>query len=186
MNEKKKPISELTDKQRLFCDEYMKDFNASEAARRAGYSQKNAHVSAAQLLRSTNVQAYLSEKRKVLAEKNDITLEMILEGYRKLAFFDSRKFYENGKVKSVDKLDDETAFALSGFEASTISTEFGAKISTNKIKMSDRNRALDSLCRVLGYNAPDKVPVNADGSPAKQSPLLSDDQFDKLLNLINK
>ena len=180
-------MSELTEKQRLFCDEYMKDFNGTQAALRSGYSQKNAKVSAVQLLSSTNVQAYLAKKKAELAAKTQITQEQIVEGYRRLAFFDSRKFYKDGKLLNVDSLDEETAYALSAFETSTIDTDYGARISTGKIKMSDRVRALDSLCRVLGYNSPDKTAfVNPDGTPGKPIQLLTDEQFKLLIETINK
>lgn len=177
----------LNDKQKRFCEEYMKDFNGLQAAIRAGYSAKTSKSIAARLLTYVNVQAYLDEFRAKETEKAQITQAMIIEGYRKLAFFDSRKFYKDGKLLKVDDLDDETAYALSGFEAVEMTTDTGAKVSTSKVKMSDRNRALDSLCRVLGFNAPDKTAlVNPDGSAVKQSPILSDTQFDKLINLLNK
>ena len=34
---------ELTDNQKAFCDEYLVDFNATQAAIRAGYSEKTAN-----------------------------------------------------------------------------------------------------------------------------------------------
>lgn len=180
-------MEELNDKQRKFCDEYLKSFNATKAAEAAGYAKATANVAASRLLTHANVQAYLSEKRDKLKEKSQITLEQVVEGYRKLAFFDSRKFYQDGKVINVDELDDETMFAMSGFEASEVITDFGARIKTNKIKLSDRIRALDSLCRVLGYNAPDKWSnVNPDGSAAKPVQLMTDNQFSQLLKAINE
>lgn len=36
------PVIELTDRQKLFCDEYTKDLNATQAAIRAGYSEDSA------------------------------------------------------------------------------------------------------------------------------------------------
>lgn len=176
----------LNPKQQIFCDEYLKDFNGTRAAAAAGYSKKNAKISATQLLSSTNVQAYLAEKKAILSAKHAVTLDMIVEGYRKLAFFDSRKFFKKGKLQSVDDLDDDTAFALSGFEAVQADTDFGIKLTTSKIKMSDRNRALDSLCRVFGFNAPDKVAnVNSAGDDVKPTALLTDEQFKALLKTIN-
>jgi phage terminase small subunit len=180
-------VENIGDKQKKFAEEYTKDFNGTQAAIRAGYSAKTAKTTAARLLTYENIQEYLGEFRKKSTEKAQITQDMIVEGYRRLAFFDSRKFYKDGKPIKVDELDDETAYALSGFEVSEMTSDFGSKISTSKVKMSDRNRALDSLCRVLGFNAPDKTAlVNPDGSAAKQSPILSDTQFDKLINLLNK
>ena len=61
-------MAEMTAKQKLFCDEYLIDLNATQAAIRAGYSEKNARVIAAQNLSKLNIQEYISER---MAEKED-------------------------------------------------------------------------------------------------------------------
>lgn len=47
----------LTPKQAAFVDEYLVDLNATQAAIRAGYSEKNAHKIASELLGKTGVAA---------------------------------------------------------------------------------------------------------------------------------
>ena len=56
----------LTAKQKRFCDEYLIDMNATQAAIRAKYSPKTAAVIAAENLKKPNIQEYI-EKR--MAEK---------------------------------------------------------------------------------------------------------------------
>lgn len=56
----------LTAKQQRFCDEYLIDLNATQAAIRAGYSKKTAGVIATENLQKPNISAYI-EKR--MAEK---------------------------------------------------------------------------------------------------------------------
>lgn len=51
----------LIHKKRAFCEEYIKDYHGTNAAIRAGYSQKTAGVKAAQLMREPDVKAYISE-----------------------------------------------------------------------------------------------------------------------------
>lgn len=153
----------LNEKQIRFCEEYLIDLNGTQAAIRSGYSAKTANEQAAQLLAKLSIQEYIQERQKELQNKTGVTQEMVIEGYRRLAFYDARKFYDTtGNLLSVPDLDAETAFALSGFE---VMEEKGGNGQgqqvllgyTKKIKMSDRKGALDSLCRVLGFNAPDKV-----------------------------
>ncbi|ENG5503925.1 terminase small subunit, partial [Yersinia enterocolitica] len=43
-------MKQLTPKQELFCREYLKDLNATQAAIRAGYSEKTAQVQSSRLL----------------------------------------------------------------------------------------------------------------------------------------
>lgn len=52
----------LTNKQRVFIDEYVKCFNASEAARRAGYSERTAYSIGSALLKNLEVSAEIQER----------------------------------------------------------------------------------------------------------------------------
>lgn len=54
----------LTDKQKRFCDEYLIDLNATQAAIRAGYSPKTAEQTASRLLRNVKVQEYIAKDKK--------------------------------------------------------------------------------------------------------------------------
>lgn len=151
----------LNEKQKRFCEEYLIDLNATQAAIRAGYSPKTATVIGAENLTKPNILQYIQEKRKAIANKLQITQEMVLEGYRRLAFYDARKFYdENGNILNVPDLDEETAFALAGMEVTEEKVMNVVTGYTKKIKMSDRKGALDSICKVLGFNAPDKAAIS--------------------------
>lgn len=70
----------LTDKQERFCLEYVVDFNATDAARRAGYSDKTAHSIGWENLRKPEIQQRVRELAKETAERAQITAESILEG----------------------------------------------------------------------------------------------------------
>lgn len=54
----------LTDKQKRFCEEYLIDLNATQAAIRAGYSPKTAEQTASRLLRNVKVQEYIAKDKK--------------------------------------------------------------------------------------------------------------------------
>ena len=59
-------VAKLTAKQQRFCDEYLIDLNATQAAIRAGYSSKYANTNAPKLLRITAIKALLAQR---MAEK---------------------------------------------------------------------------------------------------------------------
>lgn len=59
-------MAKMTAKQKLFCDEYLIDLNATQAAIRAGYSQKTAGVTGNENLKKPYIKEYI-EKR--MAEK---------------------------------------------------------------------------------------------------------------------
>lgn len=61
-------MAKMTERQRRFCDEYLIDLNATQAAIRAGYSEKYAHTNAAKLLQVTTVKEFLAAR---MAEKQE-------------------------------------------------------------------------------------------------------------------
>lgn len=52
----------LTPKQKKFCEYYIQSGNASEAARKAGYKEKNAPFMGAENLKKPQIKAYLAER----------------------------------------------------------------------------------------------------------------------------
>lgn len=57
----------MTDKQKRFCNEYLIDLNATQAAIRAGYSKKTANEQAARMLVNVSIQNYIASR---MAEKD--------------------------------------------------------------------------------------------------------------------
>lgn len=63
-------IVKLTAKQKRFCEEYIVDCNATQAAIRAGYKEKYAHTNANKLLQNTTLKQYIDELlEKISSEK---------------------------------------------------------------------------------------------------------------------
>lgn len=55
-------MKKLTAKQKRFCDEYIIDANATQAAIRAGYSKKTAYAIGAENLRKPELKKYIKER----------------------------------------------------------------------------------------------------------------------------
>jgi len=68
----------MNDKQRTFCKEYMKDLNGTQAAIRAGYSEKTAKQIANQLLSKLDLKEYIAELKKERAEACEVDAEWVL------------------------------------------------------------------------------------------------------------
>ncbi len=69
----------LTAKQDTFCRQYLVDLNATAAARRAGYSARNADKIGSELLGKTGVAARISELQAEAAKRNEITLDDVIQ-----------------------------------------------------------------------------------------------------------
>jgi phage terminase small subunit len=61
----------LSAKQLRFVEEYLRDFNATAAAKRAGYSEKTAAVIGHENLRKPNISKHISEKVALLAMNSE-------------------------------------------------------------------------------------------------------------------
>ncbi len=69
----------LTPKQDTFCRQYLVDLNATAAARRSGYSARNADKIGSELLGKTGVAERISELQAEAAKRNEITLDDVIQ-----------------------------------------------------------------------------------------------------------
>ena len=69
----------MTAKQQRFCDEYLIDLNATQAAIRAGYSEKRASEQAYQLLQKTTVQNFIQQRQAERMVRTEITQDFVLK-----------------------------------------------------------------------------------------------------------
>lgn len=93
-------MEKLNARQQRFCDEYLIDLNATQAAIRAGYSEKTAAVIASENLRKPNIQEYI-EKR--LAEKESALIADQDEVMKYLTAVMRREMSENVVVTITEK-----------------------------------------------------------------------------------
>lgn len=109
----------LTPKQERFVIEYAKDFNATEAARRAGYTGKCLNRTASQLLDKTR---HLIEQRKAEVMQKAggtgiATLEQTLRLATARAFYDPGQMYDShGNPKEVTDIPRFHRRGIAGFE----------------------------------------------------------------------
>ena len=72
-------------KRQRFVEEYLLDFNAAAAARRAGYSERTAQTQGPRLLRFVQVQAALLRLQQKADKRFDVRLDQVLGGLAKEA-----------------------------------------------------------------------------------------------------
>jgi phage terminase small subunit len=114
------PETGLQDNQRRFADEYLIDFNAGQAYKRAGYkaSGNAAYVGASKLLANPKVQAYLTLRRGQMSEKLGTDAEVALQNIIDMARGDIRYLVDaEGRLKPLHALTRDEAILIQGFEA---------------------------------------------------------------------
>lgn len=167
---------ELTDKQKRFCEEYMLDFNGTQAAIRSGYSENTAQEIASQNLSKLIIQAYLSELKTQAANEYGITKKQLVNELRKIAMFDIRKIFgEDDNLLPVKEFDEDSAGAVAGIDTDQLwgydeNSDSDKKTiigQTKKVKIHNKIAAIERLSRMLGFDEAEKVKVAFSNEPVK-------------------
>lgn len=96
-------IAKLTEKQKRFVDEYLIDLNATQAAIRAGYSEKSASRIAVELLNKTQVSDALQKAIGERSQRTEITQDRVVDELGKVAFAEAAD-YTDAELKYSNKL----------------------------------------------------------------------------------
>lgn len=155
----------LTDLQARFVQEYPAcGFNASEAARRAGYSENSARDIGHENLTKPKIQEALADYFDALNERMQVRAEDVLEEYRRLAFSSLRDVVSWGpggvELRDSDDLSDAAAAAVREVELNEWHQEDGTVRRRAKVKMHRKEKALDKLGQFCGlWKDPDEARV---------------------------
>src|SRR5215472_4851838 len=104
-----------------FAKEYLKDKNATRAAKAAGYSEKSAHVLGCRLLKDPNVRSQIESSLEKVNAKLDISVERVIEELGRLAFFDPLEFWnEDGTAKPLHEISEDARRAIAGLEVAEL------------------------------------------------------------------
>ena len=153
----------LTDKQRLFCMYYVKTFNATQSAIKAGYAPDSAHVEGSRLLRNAKVSGEIKRIKAEMTNGVFIDAMDVLKVYVKIAFADITDYAVFGKkevpvigmmgpiededgnpvMQEVNYVDFKESTAVDG----SIITEVKKGKDGVSIKLADKMKALDKLAQ---------------------------------------
>ena len=173
----------LRRKRKAFAVEYLKDFNATQAAIRAGYSANGAEATGYQLLRNPQIAAVIDDLCHAAEAATLITKERILREYARLAFFDPSQLYDDGgNLKPINALDKDTAAALTGMDIETLARG-DEIIRIRKYRFDSKKGALDSLAKISAMLIERKELTGKNGAPIDVRHALdgiSDDQAKRI------
>jgi len=149
----------VTEKQKIFADEYLIDLNATLAYKMAYPNVKNdavAAAAAARLLRNVKVAKYITERMEERQRRTEITQDMVLQELAAIAFARVTDYVSvmggMAQVKDTDQLSDSQIAAIAGIKE----TQNGIEV-----KLGSKEKTLELLGRHLGmWN--DKLDVAGD------------------------
>ncbi|MEO6523976.1 MAG: terminase small subunit [Mucilaginibacter sp.] len=144
-------FEELNYQQQRFCDEYLVNFNAFRAALSAGYSENTARK--CELLHNAKIQAYLKTGMEKARQRLEVTHDMILREFAKVAFSNMGNYYdERGAIKPMCCLTSEEKAAVSYYQIMDSIDEHGNRVGElGKIKLHNKMSALDKIARHIGF-----------------------------------
>jgi phage terminase small subunit len=138
----------VTEKQKIFADEYLIDLNGTRAYRVAYPSVKKDEVAAAaaaRLLKNVKVEAYIQKRMEERQKRTEITQDRVLEELAAIAFARATDYAEiKGecvRIKDTDTLDEQQIRAIAGIKEGKYGIE---------LKLNDKEKALELLGRHLG------------------------------------
>ncbi len=144
-------MKNLTPKQIVFCNEYIKDMNATQAAIRAGYSKRTAQVQSANLLSKIMVQQKIHELQLERSERTQVEADRVLLEIARIAFNDPRKaFDQDGNLLPIDKWPPELAAAVSSVKVTEVKSDGDVTTTVKEIKFWDKGKQIELAAKHLG------------------------------------
>lgn len=144
----------LTDKQEMFCREYLIDLNATQAAIRAGYSAKTANRTASENLSKPDVQSRIAELK---AQRNDLVGINATYVLNRLVEIDQMDVLDiltsTGELKSVAEWPKVWRTTISGLEVMEMASEGNTAALLKKIKWPDKAKNLELLGKHISVQA---------------------------------
>jgi phage terminase small subunit len=152
----------MNDRQRKFLVEYLKDFDATNAAIRAGYTKTSAYANSYKLLRRPDIAAAVEAALAERAKRIGATADRVIEEYARIAFADIRRLFdwdEDGRNLRVKR-------GLGADEAATIRDVEKSADGTVRLRLYDKKASLDALAKHLGLFHPNAAMGGTDRTVA--------------------
>lgn len=160
------------DRQERFCQEYLVDLNATQAAKRAQYSEKTAYSIGQRLLKKVEIQRRIAHLKQDRTERTRVTADMVINELKIIALADLKNHFdidESGQIraKTFDEMGVNSRALQSIEEDRIIKEDAGGteKITVHdkfKYRLHDKQRALKMLANHMGLNV-DQSNVNIKG-----------------------
>ena len=153
----------ISEKQQLFCQEYLIDLNATQAAIRAGYNSRSANKNAARLMVNDGIRDEISRLQEQRSKATGIAAEHVIRELAFIAFANIRSLFNaDGTMIPVHELDEASARSIAAIDVVNehINTDNGTTTKRFKLKvrLNDKVRALELLGRHLGmFNGPNST-----------------------------
>lgn len=146
-----------SERKKAFIESYIANGgNATAAAISAGLSAKTAGSSGQRMLKDVEIKEQIAERAKAVANKYELTTELAARSiYQELTFDPAKLYDEQGRLKPVTELDEDTRMALASIEVDEVGGGDSPLVITRKVKWAARHQAREHLMKHLGMFSED-------------------------------
>lgn len=145
-------MAKLTEKQRRFCEEYLIDLNATQAAIRAGYkgTKKNTlEVIGYQLLQKTSVSDEIKKAMAERSKRTGINQDRVVQELARIAFVNSTDVINPEDASVLKEASKDDTACIQSVKVKVTEGNKGT-IVEREVKLCDKTRAIELLGRHLG------------------------------------
>lgn len=147
----------MTDKQILFCKEYIVDLNATYAARRAGYAEENAKQIGYELLNKDEIAEYIQSLITERYKRCQISADDVIYELKNVGTSNIQDYMDdNLNIKPLSQLSIHKAKAIKSIKKTITEGEFGTKTQI-EFTLHDKLSGLDKLGRHIGLYTADNI-----------------------------
>lgn len=149
-------MTKLTDKQELFCLEYLKDLNATQAAIRAGYSQKTANEQGSRLLVNVSIQKRISQLKEQRNKRIEVDIDYMTKTLLNWIESDITQTLSL-TADEIKKLPLEVRKMVSSYKRNRIEVNDEVIKETFDLKFVSKEKAAEMLAKHIGYFEKDNL-----------------------------
>lgn len=150
----------MTNKQYVFCHEYIKDWNGTKAAIKAGYTEKNARVVAAQNLAKVNIKEYIELIKNDIATEAGLSKLNLINELKILAFSNLPAILQKLRRNNWD-------FSTLTEDEQKVISDYSDTDSGIKIKAYDKRAAIQDILKAMGWNEAEILTVETKATVIK-------------------
>jgi phage terminase small subunit len=156
----------LSDKQARFVEEYLLDLNATQAAIRAGYSERTARSVGAENLTKPDVARAISAAQEIRSRRTQVTATRVLEELAHIGFSNVTHYVldVSGRIALAEGAPPDALRAVASvkFKTRTLTPKEGPPVVEHEaeFKLWDKNTALANIGKHLGMFAERNLSVN--------------------------
>jgi len=148
----------MTAKQQRFCDEYLIDLNATQAAIRAGYSVDTAKEIGCENLTKPNIQETIAKAMAERSKRTGVNQDRVVLELAKIAFVNANDLIDPKDASVKASATEDDLACIQSVKVKTSLTTNGESVE-REIKLNDKMKALELLGKHLGmWN--DKIDLN--------------------------